>query len=70
MNKWHGGKRHAMNQGDHERWNAMHYPGTRQLCCKCDEATGRCEEDSIYSEDGEDVPFCEECWREHPEYGI
>lgn len=48
-----------MHQDEHERWNAAHYPGTRQLCSKCDEPTGRCEEDSIYR-NGEG-PLCEEC---------
>ena len=67
MNEWPKGYRHAMTQDAHERWNAMHCPGTRQLCCKCEEPTGRCEEDSIYGEEG-DGPYCEDCWKEHPEY--
>jgi hypothetical protein len=48
-----------MHQNDHEAWNARNYPGTRQLCCKCEQPTGRCEEDSIHRED--EGPFCEEC---------
>ena len=60
MNTWPGGRRHAMTPGEHELWNSANYPGTRQLCCKCDEPTGRCEDDTIYDEDG-DGPFCEEC---------
>jgi hypothetical protein len=65
MNTWPGGKRHAMHQDDHEAWNAKRYPGTRQLCCECDEPTGRCEEDSLFveSEITEIVigPLCEPC---------
>ena len=60
-NSWPGGRRHAMTQGAHESWNAPHYPGTRQLCSLCDEPTGRCEEDSLYFEDG--MPLCEDCYR-------
>ncbi len=55
MNSWPGGRRHAMDQGQHEEWNAQHYPGTRQLCLTCNEPTGRCEEDSL---DG----LCEQCY--------
>jgi hypothetical protein len=49
-NTWPGGRRHAMDQSAHEKWNAIHYPGTRQLCVDCGEATGFCEEDSLYAE--------------------
>ena len=63
-NTWPGGKRHAMHQDDHERWNSAHYPGTRQLCAKCGEATGRCEEDAMWSADGE--PLCETCRVQEP----
>ena len=49
-NTWPGGKRHAMTQDEHERWNARNYPGTLQLCCVCDHPTWRCEEDAIYIE--------------------
>ena len=45
---------------EHEKYNATHYPGTRQLCAFCDQPTGRCEEDAIYLEDGQG-PLCEEC---------
>lgn len=58
MNSWPGGKRHAMGQDEHERWNAGHYPGTRQLCYLCEQPTGRCEEDSIDTLLG---PICESC---------
>ncbi len=60
-NTWPGGKRHAMHQSAHEEWNARIYPGTRQLCSKCDCATGRCEDDSLFV--GEDGPLCEICWQ-------
>lgn len=59
MNTWPTGTRHAMYPDDHERWNASHYPGTRQLCERCEQPTGRCEEDAIRSEDG--AILCEEC---------
>lgn len=59
MNTWPGGYRHAMDPTQHEQWNATHYPGTRQLCDKCGEPTGRCEDDSIYRDDR--GPLCEEC---------
>lgn len=62
MNTWPGGRRKAMHQSDHEKWNASHYPGTRQLCTNCDEPTGRCEDDSLFIED--DGPYCEECWKQ------
>jgi hypothetical protein len=60
MNTWPGGKRHAMSQSEHERWNASHYPGTRQLCTECDAPTGRCEDDSLFVD--ERGPLCEECF--------
>ena len=63
-NEWPGGRRKAMHQDEHEAWNAQHYPGTRQLCAKCDGPTGRCEDDSLYADDdGECGPLCEECWK-------
>ncbi len=53
-----------MHQNDHEAWNARNFPGTRQLCCKCEEPTGRCEDDSLFSDDDcQDGPLCEDCWR-------
>jgi len=54
---WWTGK--ALDPETHEHINAQHYPGTRQLCIICDEPTGRCEDDEIYS--GEIGPLCEEC---------
>ena len=59
-NTWPGGHRHAITQGEHERWNAENYPGTRQLCESCGEPTGNCEEDSLYLED--DGPLCRACY--------
>jgi len=60
QNTWPGGYRHGMTQSEHEAWNAHNYPGTLQLCSLCDEPTGRCEDDSILTEDGE--PLCENCY--------
>jgi hypothetical protein len=60
-NTWPSEKRHAMTQDEHKYWNAINYPGTRQMCCTCDSPTGRCEEDSIYAEDG-NGPLCVECF--------
>lgn len=59
MSNWWDGK--ALDQSQHAAINDQHYPGTRQLCCECDEPTGRCEEDSIYLDD-EAGPFCEDCY--------
>lgn len=56
-----------MYPDEHERWNSSNYPGTRQLCCECDEPTGRCEEDSLFvdTERSESVgPLCETCYDE------
>jgi len=58
-NSWPGGHPHAIHQSEHEAWNASHYPGTRQLCSRCTQPTGRCEDDTIHSDDG--GPLCEEC---------
>lgn len=59
-NEWPGGHRHAMEQHEHEAWNARHYPGTRQLCSRCGNETDRCEEDSLDIGDG---PVCEVCYK-------
>jgi len=48
-----------MTPSEHEKYNARHYPGTRQLCDRCGEPTGRCEEDAILDSDGN--PLCEDC---------
>lgn len=68
-NTWPGGYRRAMSQSEHDAWNQSHYPGTRQLCEECGEPTGRCEDDSIYLEDGTG-PLCQECYREHQEKDV
>ena len=54
-----------LSQSDHERINAVHYPGTRQLCILRDEPTGRCEDDSIFVDDL--GPLCEGCYDEKKE---
>ena len=58
-NSWPEGRRHAIDQSEHLAWNARHWPGTRQLCFRCGNETGRCEEDSIDRDGG---PVCEECY--------
>ena len=63
MNTWPDGQRHAMSQTEHEQWNRTHAPGTRQCCDRCGEFTGRCEDDSLYSESGKG-PLCEDCYKE------
>jgi hypothetical protein len=59
MNTWPDGKRRAMTQIEHAAWNASNYPGTLQICCKCDEPTGNCEEDATTDDDGN--PYCYDC---------
>ena len=59
-NTWPTGHRHALTQDEHLAWNAQNYPGTRQLCVECEEPTGRCEDDSIYANNG-DGPLCINC---------
>lgn len=63
MNTWPKGRRHAMYQHEHEAWNARVYPGTRQLCVKCEQPTGRCEDDTLHGEQG---PLCEDCYVANP----
>lgn len=64
-NTYPNGIRHAMHQHEHEAWNAKHYPGTLQMCSICDDPTGRCEDDTIYSIEGE--PLCEDCAENNPD---
>ena len=59
MNTWPNGVRRAMTQSEHESWNDRNYPGTLEICCKCDEPTGNCEEDNIVADDGN--PYCHSC---------
>jgi hypothetical protein len=54
--------RQVFSHSEHLKVNAMEYPGTRQLCAKCGEPTGRCEDDSIFIED--EGPLCEACYAE------
>ena len=68
VNTWPGGYRRALSQSEHEAWNAQNYPGTLQLCSRCGQPTGRCEDDTLYRENDEDAaPLCEECWEEYCE---
>lgn len=60
MNTWPGGVRRALDQSQHEAWNASNWPGTRQLCAECEAETDRCEEDSMYVDDH--GPLCEACY--------
>lgn len=62
LNTWPGGHRRALTQSEHERWNATRFPGTLQLCIRCNEPTERCEEDSMYVEDV--GPLCKPCFAE------
>ncbi len=70
MNTWPDGKRKALTQSEHEAWNSSNFPGSRQLCCCCDEPTGFCEEDSLYLEpitgsEGSSLgPLCDACYEE------
>jgi len=59
-NTWPVGIRKSLDQNEHKRWNVRIYPGTRQICNKCEEPTGKCEEDSVFDEVGN--PICEECY--------
>ena len=59
MNTWPEGKRRAMSQHEHASWNENNYPGTLEICSKCNEQTGNCEEDNILNDEGE--PHCHDC---------
>jgi hypothetical protein len=59
MNSWPNGIRRAMTQSEHKSWNDSNYPGTLEICCKCDDPTGNCEEDNILDDDGD--PYCSDC---------
>jgi hypothetical protein len=52
--------KNTYSQTEHERINAKEYPGTRQLCKKCDEPTGKCEDDTLSV--GDLSPLCEDCY--------
>ena len=54
----------AYTQKEHEKINRREYPGTREICCICEDPTGRAGrgEDSIYCDMKEnfelyDCPF-------------
>jgi len=66
-NTWPNGERRAITQSEHAEWNSSNYPGTLQLCEKCEEPTGRCEEDSIFLDCG-DGPLCAGCYHQSEEY--
>ena len=53
-----------MLPSEHEAYNTIHYPGTRQLCFICDEPTERCEDDACWSTVYEGEPLCADCWHE------
>lgn len=59
----------ARSQSEHERINSREYPGTRQICTRCDAPTGRCEEDAIYTDDGYG-PLCECCYHDITAHNI
>ena len=59
MNTWPNGVKRAMTQSGHEEWNSANYPGTLEICCKCDAPTGNCEEDNTTDDDGR--PYCRDC---------
>jgi hypothetical protein len=54
--------KHRLSQCDHEKFNASHYPGTRQMCSICDKPTERCEDDEIVTIHGD--PVCVDCYEE------
>ena len=43
--------------------------GLVQRCVDCNASTGRCEDDSIFTEEGHG-PLCYECWHKTPEYKV
>lgn len=66
-NTWPDGVRRALDQDEHERWNASNYPGTREMCVRCDEPTGASEEHSLtafvgHEPNDEITPVCSECY--------
>ena len=60
MNVWPDGYQHPLSQVEHADWNAKNYPGTQQLCVDCDSPTGRCEDDSLFTDDH--GPLCPDCY--------
>jgi predicted sulfurtransferase len=66
-NTWPGGERRALSQDEHEAWNADNYPGTLQICARCESPTGRCEEDEIVVDEDEG-PICPECYQSEAQH--
>ena len=69
IDDFESGRRTTFYQREHERINSVHYPGTRQLCVRCNSETDRCEEDALYAVNGVDIleddpmgPLCECCY--------
>lgn len=62
MNTWPKGRRRALTQDEHVKWNASNYPGTKELCSECGEPTGNCEEDNLFVSDV--GPLCQEHYDE------
>ena len=60
INDFDSGKRKSFYPAEHERINAVRYPGTRQLCEQCGDETGRCEEDAMHDKYGRVV--CGDCY--------
>jgi len=54
-----GGFNRALTQEQHAEVNSVHPGLTLQYCDLCGDATGRCEEDAMYDDDGNTI--CENC---------
>ncbi len=52
----------ARTQTEHALINSREYPGTRQICVICDQPTGLCEDDEIYTDAGKG-PLCFDCYK-------
>ena len=59
-NTWPGGVRRPISQTEHDEWNRINYPGTRQMCEVCDGETGRTEDSSLKNDDG--LVVCRSCF--------
>ena len=59
----------AISQATHKKYNTTHYPGTRQMCVRCDTPTGFCEEDALYTDKGYG-PLCGKCYDKSREVDI
>ncbi len=47
-------------QFQHDKINAVQFPGTRQICSVCGEPTDKCEEDGYFDSTG--YAYCEGCF--------